>query len=117
MVGGGGDILAVGGWRWWMVVGGGIVQSDPTGFDSPRTFLLPGGKFSQNVTIFGVTMNSRLHIDNKKTDILILGEGPTQGLDGKTLTLFQLIFLVPVFSQTRANLPPPPAIYPVWLTL
>ena len=86
MVGGGGDILAVGGWRWWMVVGGGIVQSDPTGFDSPRTFLLPGGKFSQNVTIFGVTMNSRLHIDNKKTDILILGEGPTQELGDTTLT-------------------------------
>ena len=79
--------------------------------------LLAGGKFSQNVTIFGVTMSSRLHIDNKKTDILILGEGPTEGLDGKTLTLFQLIFLVPVFCQTRANLPPPPAINPVWLML
>ena len=29
-------------------------------------------------------MSSSLHIDNKK--ILILGEGPTQGLDGTTLT-------------------------------
>ena len=28
-----------------------------------------------------------IHIDNKKNDILILGEGPTQGLDGTTLTV------------------------------
>ena len=88
MVGGGGDILAIGGWWWWMVVVGGIVQSDPTGFDSPGTLLLPSGKFPQNVTFFGVTMSSPLHIDNRKTDISILGEGPTEGLDGKTLTLF-----------------------------
>ena len=27
-----------------------------------------------------------MHIDNKKRDILILGEGPTQGLDDTTLT-------------------------------
>ena len=26
-------------------------------------------------------MNSSVHIHNKKKDILILGEGPTQGLD------------------------------------
>ena len=31
-------------------------------------------------------MNSSLHIDNKKKDILILGRGPTQGSDGTTLT-------------------------------
>ena len=33
-------------------------------------------------------MSSPLHIDNRKTDISILGEVPTEGLDGKTLTLF-----------------------------
>ena len=27
-----------------------------------------------------------MHIDNKRKDILILGEGPTQGLDDTTLT-------------------------------
>ena len=27
-----------------------------------------------------------MHIDNKKKDILILGEGPTQGFDDTTLT-------------------------------
>ena len=31
-------------------------------------------------------MSSSVHIDNKKKDILILGKGPTQGLDDPTLT-------------------------------
>ena len=30
-------------------------------------------------------MSSSIHIDNKKKDILVLGRGPTQGLE-KTLT-------------------------------
>ena len=32
-------------------------------------------------------MSSSVHVDNKKKDILILGLGPTQGLDGTTLTV------------------------------
>ena len=31
-------------------------------------------------------MNNSAHIDNKKKDILVLGKGPTQGLDNTTLT-------------------------------
>ena len=31
-------------------------------------------------------MSSSVHVDNKGKDILILGEGPTQGLDDTTLT-------------------------------
>ena len=31
-------------------------------------------------------MSSSVHIDNRHKDILILGEGPTQGLDNTTLT-------------------------------
>ena len=31
-------------------------------------------------------MSSSVHVDNDGKDILILGEGPTQGLDGTTLT-------------------------------
>ena len=31
-------------------------------------------------------MSSSVHIDNKNKDILVLGEGPTQGLDDATLT-------------------------------
>ena len=30
-------------------------------------------------------MSSSLHIDNERKDILILGKGPTQGLDDTTL--------------------------------
>ena len=38
------------------------------------------------VEIVEVHMSSSVHVDNKKKDILVLGEGPTQGLDGTTLT-------------------------------
>ena len=40
----------------------------------------------RNVIIFGADMSSSVHADNKNKDILILGEGPTQGLDLMTLT-------------------------------
>ena len=40
----------------------------------------------KNAIIFGTDMKSSVHIDNKNKDILILGEGPTQGLNGTTLT-------------------------------
>ena len=51
------------------------------GFDRRGSFLFPGGGFGQNVIIFGADMSSSAHIDNEKKDILILGVGPTQGLD------------------------------------
>ena len=34
----------------------------------------------------GYSIGSSVHIDNENKDILILGEGPTQGLDDTTLT-------------------------------
>ena len=40
----------------------------------------------KNNTIFGADMSSSVHIDNKGKHILILGEGPIQGLDDTTLT-------------------------------
>ena len=40
----------------------------------------------KNVIIFGADMSSSVHINNKNTDTLILGEVPTQGLDYTTLT-------------------------------
>ena len=55
------------------------------GFDRKGSFSFPGGGFGQNVLIFGVDMSSSAHIDNKKKDILVLGKGPTQGLE-HTLT-------------------------------
>ena len=50
------------------------------GVDSKSRFSFPGGGFGKNV-IFGSDMSSSVHIDNKKKDILILGKGPTQGLE------------------------------------
>ena len=35
----------------------------------------------KNVIIFGVDMSSSVHIDNKNKDILIVSEGPRQGLN------------------------------------
>ena len=55
------------------------------GFDRRSNFSFPGGGFGQNVLIFGADMSSSAHIDNKKKDILVLGKGPTQGLE-HTLT-------------------------------
>ena len=51
------------------------------GFDRRSSFLFPGVGFGKNALIFGVDMSFSAHIDNKKKDILILGEGPTQGLE------------------------------------
>ena len=53
------------------------------GFDRKETFPIRNG-FSRNCIIFGVDMSTSVHVDNNKKDILILGEGPTQGLDGTT---------------------------------
>ena len=37
-------------------------------------------------------MSSSVHVDNKKKDILILGEGPTQGLDDTKLNAEKNVF-------------------------
>ena len=47
---------------------------------------LPDGSMGKNFIAFGAELSSSVHIDNKRKDILILGEGPTQGLDDTTLT-------------------------------
>ena len=56
------------------------------GFDRRSSFSFPGGGDGQNVIVFGIDMNSSLHIDNKRKDILILGKGTTQGLGEHSLT-------------------------------
>ena len=40
----------------------------------------------KNIIIFGTEIRSSVHIHNKNKHILILGEGPTQGIDDTTLT-------------------------------
>ena len=56
------------------------------GFDSRSEFSLSDGSMGIKVIINGAKMSSSVHIDNKGKDILILREGPTQGLDDTTLT-------------------------------
>ena len=55
------------------------------GFDRRSSYSFPGNGFGQNILIFGVDNSFSIHIDNKKKDILVLGKGPTQGLE-HTLT-------------------------------
>ena len=55
-------------------------------FDSRSEFLFTDGSMGKNVIIFGADMSSSVHIDNEKRNILILDEGPTQGLDDTILT-------------------------------
>ena len=56
------------------------------GFDSCLVFSFTGWSMGRNVLIFETNMSWSVNIDNKRKDILILGEGPTQGLDDTTLT-------------------------------
>ena len=49
-------------------------------------YSLPDISLGKNVIIAGVDMSSSVHIDNKGNDTLILGKGPTQGLNGITFT-------------------------------
>ena len=51
------------------------------GFDRISSFSFIGYGFGQNVLIFGADMSTSIRIDNKKKDILVLGRGPTQGLE------------------------------------
>ena len=64
------------------------------GFDGHGAFLFTSDGFGQNVMIFDVGMSSSVHVGNKKKDILIMGEGPTQGIDATTLTAEKNIQLV-----------------------
>ena len=66
------------------------------------TFSFPTGGFGKNVIIFEADMSSSVHVDNKKKDILILGEGPTQELDDITLTAEKKYSIN--FSVTRTKL-------------
>ena len=48
-------------------------------FDRRGSFSFGNGT-GRNVIIFGVNLSSSPHIDNKKKDILVIGEGSSQGL-------------------------------------
>ena len=54
-------------------------------FDSCSLFSPPNLDWSKNAIIFGVENSSSVHIANKKIDIVVIGRGPTQGLDDTTI--------------------------------
>ena len=70
------------------------------GFDRRSSYSFPGGGYGQNVLIFGADMSSSPRIDNKKKDILFLGKGTTQGLEG-TLTAEKMYSIS--FTLTKRN--------------
>ena len=73
------------------------------GFDRKTVFSFPSGGFGQNVIIFGVDMSSSAHVDNTKKDILILGNGPTQGLE-HTLTAEKMYSISFTVSRKKSCL-------------
>ena len=56
------------------------------GFDSRLQFSWSDGSVGKNIIIFGVDNISSMHIDGRNKNILVLGDGPTQGLDNATIT-------------------------------
>ena len=71
------------------------------GFDRKTSFSFPSGGFGQDIIIFRVDISSSVHVDNKKKDILILGSGPTQGLE-HTLTAEKMYSIN--FTATKKKL-------------
>ena len=56
-------------------------------FDASGSFSLSDGNdFGENAVIFCADMSSSAHVDNRKTDILILSKDLTQGLENPALT-------------------------------
>ena len=51
-------------------------------FDSGGSWSFDNGT-ARNVIIFGVDSSSSSHVDNRKNNFLILGLGPTYGINGK----------------------------------
>ena len=49
-----------------------------------------GNGFARNVVIFGVDDRSPFHTENRKNNFLILGEGPTQGINDNITMLMKV---------------------------
>ena len=60
------------------------------------------GFVGNNAIVFVVDMSSSIHADHQKTDFLILGDIPPQGLDGTTLTVEKICAIH--FTATKKKL-------------
>ena len=56
------------------------------GFNARSQFPLPSGERGKNIVIFGLDNSLSVHVDNRKKNILVLGERPPDGLDDTTIT-------------------------------
>ena len=72
------------------------------GFDRKRNFSVGNG-FCRNCITFGAVMSSSVHVDNKKEDILILGEGHAPGSDGTILTAEKSVQSILGLRYNRIN--------------
>ena len=68
-------------------------------FDPCSLFSLQNFDWVKNTIILGVGNSSSVHIDTKKKDVLVLGEGPTQGIDYTAITAEAKYSLT--FSRSR----------------
>ena len=68
-------------------------------FDEYGSSSLPNWSFGTDLVIFGADMSSSLHMIVIK-DILMLGKGPTQGLDDTTLTT-EVVFAISFIQQWK----------------
>ena len=64
-------------------------------FDVCGTFSLANSGFGKNIIIFGANISSSGHVEN----ILILGKGPTQGLDDTALTAIETEYSINFTEQ------------------
>ena len=60
-------------------------------FDVCSQFTLPSGEWGKNDVTFCVGNSLSLHANNRKKDILVLGKGPTVGLDDINIKTQQFI--------------------------
>ena len=71
------------------------------GFGSGGTFSFPSGSFGENVIIFGVDLSSSVHANNKINNILVLGKGFIQVINGTTI-YSEKKYLIN-FTKTKIN--------------
>ena len=53
-----------------------------------------GNDYARNIVIFGVVNSSSSHADNPKNDLIILGNGPTFGINGRFDTSEKKLILI-----------------------
>ena len=71
------------------------------GFNLQLHFLVSNFGFGRNIIIFGVDNGSSTRVDNRKKDILVLGEAATQGLDDTAIISGSNILLTIPLPQKK----------------